>query len=214
MMDNKQSGIYSITNKETGRIYIGRSIDIQRRWKEHKRQLSQGKHGNPRLQNDYKEGIYEYKVIGYYPESEIGFRELECYLTTDNPYNCIGTKDWARYYLAKRLIAMGLDDVEVDHFDKDCSPVGGESLVWAVYARYGIHEFYVHLTSMGDGGDFPDGDRSIIAESIRKGFIQTSRTKNYIKEVFKKDDKDEVNIAKRITDKIKLLLEKKTDFYF
>lgn len=32
MTTNKVSGIYTITNKTTGRLYIGESLDIYRRW--------------------------------------------------------------------------------------------------------------------------------------------------------------------------------------
>jgi len=30
------SGIYKITNKVNGKVYIGQSVDIERRWKEHR----------------------------------------------------------------------------------------------------------------------------------------------------------------------------------
>jgi group I intron endonuclease len=38
----KTSGIYAITHLETGRVYVGKSIDIERRWHEHKRDARRG----------------------------------------------------------------------------------------------------------------------------------------------------------------------------
>ncbi len=51
-------GIYEIRNKLNGKRYIGSSIDIEKRWKGHKRDLKAGNHGNPHLQNAFnKYGI-------------------------------------------------------------------------------------------------------------------------------------------------------------
>ena len=33
-------GIYKITNKNNGKVYIGESLNIERRWEEHKKELS------------------------------------------------------------------------------------------------------------------------------------------------------------------------------
>lgn len=45
------SGIYQIFNTETNKRYIGSSIDVERRLKEHKRNLKSHKHRNQHLQN-------------------------------------------------------------------------------------------------------------------------------------------------------------------
>lgn len=44
-------GIYKITNKRTGECYIGKSVDVTRRWEQHTNELEKGKHANKRLQN-------------------------------------------------------------------------------------------------------------------------------------------------------------------
>jgi len=51
-MKNK-SGIYKIINIINNRLYIGSSVNIRRRWLEHKRLLSKGKHENNLLQNSW-----------------------------------------------------------------------------------------------------------------------------------------------------------------
>lgn len=54
-MKNKREkeGIYKITCKENNRVYIGRSIDIDNRLKNHKYSLRAGRHTNKKLQDDF-----------------------------------------------------------------------------------------------------------------------------------------------------------------
>lgn len=42
--------LYRITNAANNKQYIGQSVDIERRWKEHKRKLERGSHHNSHLQ--------------------------------------------------------------------------------------------------------------------------------------------------------------------
>jgi group I intron endonuclease len=46
-------GIYKISCSQDARIYVGSSIDIERRWKDHRRQLDSGIHRNSKLQIDW-----------------------------------------------------------------------------------------------------------------------------------------------------------------
>ena len=48
-------GIYSITCKRNGKVYIGRSNNISSRWKNHRKGLKNGYHVNKALLKDYKE---------------------------------------------------------------------------------------------------------------------------------------------------------------
>jgi group I intron endonuclease len=52
-LKTERSGIYSITSKSNGRIYIGSSINISNRIFEHLRKLRQKSHNNTHLQNNY-----------------------------------------------------------------------------------------------------------------------------------------------------------------
>ncbi len=47
------SGIYTIRNKINGKIYIGSSVVIERRWTKHKHDLEHGKHHSGHLQNSW-----------------------------------------------------------------------------------------------------------------------------------------------------------------
>ena len=49
----KKSGVYAIVNVENGKLYVGSSVHVEDRWKEHFRELQRGIHGNPYLQNAF-----------------------------------------------------------------------------------------------------------------------------------------------------------------
>lgn len=72
MSTKRVSGIYIITNKVNGKIYIGESLDIYRRWhKEHIPQLRKGCHYNTGLQEDfnkYGEGNFDFDILERYSE--------------------------------------------------------------------------------------------------------------------------------------------------
>ena len=54
--------VYAIQHNETGRIYVGSTVDLERRIAEHMLQLRKGSHGNPYLQKDYDEVGQEFTV--------------------------------------------------------------------------------------------------------------------------------------------------------
>ena len=68
-------GIYQITNivDKQKTIYIGSTINLKRRWKEHCNKLRRDIHDNPHLQhawNKYGENAFEYGVLEYLGNSE------------------------------------------------------------------------------------------------------------------------------------------------
>lgn len=59
-------GVYTITNVVAGKQYVGSSVDIERRWTEHKQALANVKHGNRYLQrawNKYGADAFVFKVV-------------------------------------------------------------------------------------------------------------------------------------------------------
>lgn len=57
-------GIYKITNTKTGESYIGKSVNIEQRIKQHKNELRKGIHHNTDLQSDYNRGAgFTFEII-------------------------------------------------------------------------------------------------------------------------------------------------------
>ena len=69
-------GIYCIHNTVNDKKYIGQSVDVERRFKEHKLQLNGNYHKNSHLQsawNKYGAGVFEFKIIA----EDIPIEELD-----------------------------------------------------------------------------------------------------------------------------------------
>ena len=59
-------GVHAIINKRNSKKYIGESMNISRRWEEHKRDLNLNCHNNYKLQNDWNkfgEDNFEFRVL-------------------------------------------------------------------------------------------------------------------------------------------------------
>jgi len=59
-------GVYTIVNEVAGKQYVGSSIDIERRWAEHIRELENGVHENAYLQrawNKYGAMAFVFKIV-------------------------------------------------------------------------------------------------------------------------------------------------------
>lgn len=70
--------IYIIVNKNTGKFYLGRSINHKKRWADHKKTLRGNRHRNPRLQNSWNfhgEGAFDFVMLFEAPKETL--KELE-----------------------------------------------------------------------------------------------------------------------------------------
>ena len=59
-------GVYSITNLKTNKLYIGESLDIDKRWINHKNDLLNNQHANYYLQQDfnkYGKSFFKFEVL-------------------------------------------------------------------------------------------------------------------------------------------------------
>lgn len=66
-----KSGVYLITNKVNGKVYVGSSKDVARRIKRHKYLLTNGRHDNEHLLNawnNYGEENFKFEVLEHCPE--------------------------------------------------------------------------------------------------------------------------------------------------
>jgi group I intron endonuclease len=76
----RHSGIYSITNKITGEIYLGRSVDIMGRWNTHITQLFAGTHHNKNLLKDFEQHNYrdyKFEIVELCSKAQTRQRERE-----------------------------------------------------------------------------------------------------------------------------------------
>lgn len=71
------SGVYQIYNTVNGKRYIGSSIHIEQRFKEHLRNLRANKHVNAHLQSAWnKYGEHSFVDVKYYPSLREASRQL------------------------------------------------------------------------------------------------------------------------------------------
>jgi group I intron endonuclease len=78
MAREKVSGIYMIKNLTNEKIYIGQSVDIQKRFWDHKRELKYKTHRNSYIQRSwdkYGENNFLFEIIEEYPRELLNERE-------------------------------------------------------------------------------------------------------------------------------------------
>lgn len=86
------SGVYSITNIKNGKLYIGSSKHIHRRWREHKNLLNKNMHHSKHLQkawNKYGEDNFIFEIVEECDEDLLITREqyyIDLYSSADNYY--------------------------------------------------------------------------------------------------------------------------------
>lgn len=74
-------GVYKIVNSVNGKIYVGSSVNIEKRFKQHKFELEHNTHNNRHLQgawNTYGKDNFDFVVVEIVPDL-INLRERECY---------------------------------------------------------------------------------------------------------------------------------------
>lgn len=77
-MKSKRSGIYSITNKDKNKVYIGSAKKISQRFGEHLRRLRRNDHENKHLQNSwnkYKEDSFSFEILRFCDKEDLLFYE-------------------------------------------------------------------------------------------------------------------------------------------
>ena len=93
MGKEKLIGIYSITNKINGKVYVGQSVNVYKRWKDHKYELNKNIHHNIYLQrawNKYGKGNFEFEIIEICKQEELNDKEMfwiKGYIENKKSYN-------------------------------------------------------------------------------------------------------------------------------
>lgn len=86
------SGIYAIRHDATGRLYVGSSNRIEKRWKEHQTALNRGRHHCHALQKawiEHGEAAFTFIVVEVVNDTRVarGVQELFHIQQTDAPFN-------------------------------------------------------------------------------------------------------------------------------
>lgn len=111
-------GIYKIECTVNGKVYIGQSNNIKKRWAEHRRELNNNSHVNKHLQaayNKYGADSFIWEIIEEFEEDELDNREIyyiEKYDSFNNGYNSTeggcGIRGWEHTEEAKRKIGEAM----------------------------------------------------------------------------------------------------------
>ena len=89
---NKITGIYMILNHANDKVYIGQSIDIETRWKQHKSDLNCNRHDNKHLQsawNKYRKDKFEFIILCKCEENQLNTLEqyyIFCFDTIEKEF--------------------------------------------------------------------------------------------------------------------------------
>lgn len=110
-------GIYSIRNIQTGRIYVGQTINFEARKIGHLSALRLGKHRNKWLQADFDhfgESTFEFEMLE--ETDNLDEREIYWINKQDNPYNKNSYRPKSRMKempaILRRIHRKGLDQAK------------------------------------------------------------------------------------------------------
>lgn len=116
-MDTRTCYIYAIVNKLNGKRYVGSSISIDERWRDHRKHLRENRHHCRHLQNawnKYGEGSFEFVILAELPNNErskrwlaeiAAIKEMPSYNSrkaNDNMQNFVNSPE------VRKTISMGL----------------------------------------------------------------------------------------------------------
>lgn len=104
----KISGVYMIWKTVTNAIYIGSSVNIHKRWVEHKREIRNGSHRNKYLQNAVRKyGIENFKFVVL---EEIHGSRLKLYSREQYWIDYYNSKNYTMYNLQFEVIMDSLTE--------------------------------------------------------------------------------------------------------
>lgn len=92
----KIRGLYKITNAYSGLFYIGKSVDIYRRWITHKKDFENGTHAGGAFQYDYDvfgKEAFKFEILyedAYITDTDLLIKEAQTIELLNPQYNDIG----------------------------------------------------------------------------------------------------------------------------
>lgn len=128
-MANKICGVYKITNLINGKLYVGSSNNIYKRWDQHKDKLSNKQHGNVHLQsawNKYGGHNFKFEIIEEC-SPEMQFEREQFYLDTLHPFETNG------YNIVRRISKEYMSD---NYMVKQCERCGNSYNTFSHLSKY------------------------------------------------------------------------------
>lgn len=128
-MAKKICGVYKITNTANGKVYVGSSKDIKKRWHQHKSKLNENQHGNTYLQNvwnKYGGQSFKFEIIEEC-DLKVQFEREQFYLNQLNPF------DGNRYNIVRQISKDYMSDC---YILKTCERCGEEYHTFSHLAKY------------------------------------------------------------------------------
>jgi group I intron endonuclease len=163
--DMKYGGVYEITNNVNGKRYVGSSVNIKKRWSQHKCMLRRGNHRNPYLQNAYNKygaDAFRYSIL-VYTEPMDGVRLENILLKTGAYEYNIGadaTKPWLgkkRSDKTNRKISEALRGPKSPMYGKQFSEITRNKIS---AARMGIRFSEEHKSKLSTARSKRTGEKS------------------------------------------------------
>lgn len=194
-------GIYKITNKINGKSYIGQSLYLERRFKEHRNKLNKGNHINPHLQNawnKYGEENFEFEIIYVLPDFkltdeyikyaldclEIGYIKEYKSLSIENGYNIqlggLGGKQ-SQETIEKKKKVIRSDEFKL----KISKAIKGEN--HPMYGKHLPEETKKKISESKKGkkrGEMSDSHKKKIGEANSKKVAMIDKDTNEIIKIF------------------------------
>ena len=120
------SGIYCIANLVSGRIYIGSSTNMRKRWQHHLSRLHKKKHINRFLQADFDKcgtNSLWFCVLSYCPKEQLVIQE-QCWLDRyyDKQKNCYNMRPVAETNKGKKHSPTTIEKMKMAHKGRKPSP--------------------------------------------------------------------------------------------
>ena len=175
------TGIYQILNKSNGKSYIGSSLDIKSRWREHVSSMTNGNSGCVKLQrawDKYGEEVFEFNIIEIVPANKIELYKREQYYidkfdSVNNGYNicpiagtCAGVKRTRETIERIKKAVEGKQAGELNSF----------------YGKHHSEETRKLLSEINTGKTHSEETKAKIS-AISLGQRHTEETKEHLREV-------------------------------
>lgn len=166
-MAKKICGVYKITNTANGKMYVGSSKDIYKRWNQHQNELNCGMHGNQYLQNawnKYGSQSFKFEIIEECPIDN-QFEREQFYLNTLNPFDNNGyniIRQISKEYMSdncmvKKCARCALEYHTFSHLSKYCD-ICKEEMSKENFENFQVEKYWMQgsalcFSAMYDGYD-------------------------------------------------------------